>query len=312
MKATMQKHEPAREMARGKWPAILGAIMTDRMLSGRHGPCPVCGTKKDKFRFDDKDGTGSWICICSAGDGFSLLEYVNGWTFAEAAKYVESVAGKFRVESSRRAKSDADAIGDLRNVWEAARKLVEGDPVWTYLSRRCGITSAPMGVRYHPSLPYFHDDGRSTMHPAMVAQVISSEGQPLSIHRTYLTETGHKADVKTPQKLMTPSRKMEGVAIRLSRPSDGWLGVSEGIETALCASKRHGVPVWSCVSAGLLETFRPPEGVTLVTVFGDNDRSFTGQASAYKLARAIVALGIECRVSIPEVAGTDWADEVMR
>lgn len=42
--------------------------------SGRHhGPCPVCGGK-DRFRFDDKDGRGTWFCNqCEPQSGGGLL-----------------------------------------------------------------------------------------------------------------------------------------------------------------------------------------------------------------------------------------------
>lgn len=42
--------------------------------SGRHhGPCPVCGGK-DRFRFDDKEGRGSWFCSqCDPQSGGGLL-----------------------------------------------------------------------------------------------------------------------------------------------------------------------------------------------------------------------------------------------
>lgn len=305
----MQQRESARDLAAGKWAGILGRWLEGRALAGKHGPCPIC-QGKDRFRFDDKEGAGTWICShCGAGDGFHLLQKINSWSFQEAAKHVEGIVGNIQARAIKQERQEGDIRSDLRKLWEGATKVVTGDPVWHYLERRCGITSAPMGVRYHPALAYFHDDGRVTTHPAMLAQVLGCDGAPLSIHRTYLTEAGEKAKVPTAKKLMTPVRKLDNVAIRLARPIDGWLGVAEGIETALCASRRYSVPVWACVSAGLMETFRPPEGVEMLTIFGDNDTSFTGQASAYKLARVIAALGIECRVAIPSVAGTDWADE---
>ena len=42
--------------------------------SGRHhGPCPVCGGK-DRFRFDDKEGRGTWFCSqCDPQSGGGLL-----------------------------------------------------------------------------------------------------------------------------------------------------------------------------------------------------------------------------------------------
>lgn len=45
-----------------------------QLPSGRHhGPCPVCGGK-DRFRFDDKEGRGTWFCSqCDPQSGGGLL-----------------------------------------------------------------------------------------------------------------------------------------------------------------------------------------------------------------------------------------------
>lgn len=142
----------------------------------------------------------------------------------------------------------------------------------------------------------------------MVARVVNAAGKPVSLHRTYLTDDGQKAAVPIPRKLMTPTEKLSNVSIRFAPPIDGWLGVAEGIETALCAAIRFQVPMWSCISAGMLRSFRPPEGVRLLFIMGDNDVSFTGQEAAYWLAKTVSQNGIECRVHIPDDPGTDWAD----
>lgn len=39
----------------------------------KHQPCPICGGS-DRFRCDDKGGSGSWICNqCGAGNGYTLV-----------------------------------------------------------------------------------------------------------------------------------------------------------------------------------------------------------------------------------------------
>jgi putative DNA primase/helicase len=303
----MQQREPARDLAQGKWHGILGQWLDDRALTGKHTACPLCGGK-DRWRLDDKEGSGSWICShCGAGDGFHLLQKLNNWSFQEAAQFVEKMAGKVQAKQIQQRESAETVLSKLRRIWGASSKIVEGDPAWLYLVNRCGIETVPLGLRMHPAMPYKHEDGTVTKHPAMLAQVVGHDSMPVSIHRTYLSESGTKADVPQPKKLMTPTRKMENVAIRLAKPVEGWLGVAEGIETALCAGKRHAMPVWSCISAGLMESFQAPAGIQLLTVFGDNDPSYTGQAAAYRLARATVNAGVECNVAIPPGHG-DWAD----
>ena len=58
------------ERARGRWREILPLFgIAPHFLVNKHGPCPICGGK-DRFRFDDKDGSGSYFCnVCRAGNG---------------------------------------------------------------------------------------------------------------------------------------------------------------------------------------------------------------------------------------------------
>ena len=80
--------------ARGRWQQILPKLGVDpRYLVNRHGPCPLCGGR-DRFRFDDKDGSGSYFCgQCGAGAGLILLQKLNGWDFKTAADEVDKVLG---------------------------------------------------------------------------------------------------------------------------------------------------------------------------------------------------------------------------
>ena len=56
--------------------------MDEKALSGKHGPCPLCGGR-DRFRFDDKDGRGTYFCSgCGAGDGVRLAMGITGLSFA--------------------------------------------------------------------------------------------------------------------------------------------------------------------------------------------------------------------------------------
>ena len=142
--------------------------------------------------------------------------------------------------------------------------------------------------------------------PAMIALVRDAEGTPVNIHRTFLGEGG-KADMDNPRAMM-PGSVPEGSAVRLF-PVAERLGICEGIETAFAASKRFGLPVWSAIDAGKLAKWQPPVGCKSVVVFGDNDRTFTGQAAAYTLANRLAVKGFEVSVQIPGQEGRDWADE---
>ena len=52
-----------QDLTRGRWPDLLqqlGGLSADQ-LTDTHQPCPLCGGT-DRYRFDDKDGSGSWYC----------------------------------------------------------------------------------------------------------------------------------------------------------------------------------------------------------------------------------------------------------
>ena len=296
----------AAKLALNRWPGLLAHFGIDQQfLVNRHGPCPICGGR-DRFRFDDKDGRGTWICsYCGSGDGFKLLQAIKGWTFREAAREIEAVVGVIPASAPAPNQSDSDKLAICRRMWGESSAVVPGDPVALYLARRCGIETVPPVIRFHPRLAYRHDDGSVTHHPAMVSRVQDRSGAGCSIHRTYLADDGQKAAVPTAKKVV--GNLPAGAAIRLFSPSE-CIGVAEGIETALSAFLLFGVPTWAAVTAGGLERWTPLETTKRVIVFGDNDASGSGEAAAWTLARRLIGSSIEAEVRIPSLAGFDWND----
>lgn len=295
------------EIATGRWPWLLSYFgVPETFLKNKHGPCPLCGGK-DRFRFDDKQGRGSWICNqCGSGDGFKLLELFKGWSFREVAFQVEQIAGTITPQSVKHDDDAAKKMAVVKRIWNETEPVSKGDPVWTYLSHRTGVEIIPASVRYHPALAYV--DGEIVEYfPALVAAVTDDSGFGVGVHRIYLTSDGTKANVGAAKKLLA-GKPLSVAAVRLG-PLSECLGIAEGIETALSASMRFGVTTWAAISAGMMEKWIPPSGVSRVVVFGDNDASFTGQAAAYRLAQKLTAKNIAVEVRIPEWTGKDWADK---
>ena len=100
--------QEVRDAARDRWPSLLGALGVDaRLLSGTHGPCPGCGGR-DRFRFDDKSGAGTFICSRGggepvAGDGVALLMHVRDIEWKEAVNLLGDALGLAPREGERRA-----------------------------------------------------------------------------------------------------------------------------------------------------------------------------------------------------------------
>lgn len=79
-------HERTSHAARGKWKGILLQLGVPAVsLTGKHAPCPMCGGA-DRFRFDNKDQRGTFICnACGAGDGMKLAVEYTKMKFPEVA-----------------------------------------------------------------------------------------------------------------------------------------------------------------------------------------------------------------------------------
>ncbi len=310
------RREPLKDRAIGKWSAILAELgVPQKALRNRHGPCPMCGGK-DRFRFDDKGGRGTWICSkCGAGDGIELAKRFLGVDFRAAAQRIEEHIGA----APKIARRNGQAVNDnqrreqMAALWGRAKPVTLGDPAGQYLHSRTGLVEFPSVLRFAKDERYSDPGSRPTWHPMMVAKVDPSDaaaasGERAALHRTYLSPHGGKADVKSPRKMM--GAMPSGGAVRLM-PHGEDLGIAEGIETALAASILYNMPVWAALTAGLLQDWNPPAGVTSVFIFGDNDASHTGQAAAYSLAQRLKAKGLQAYVELPVRVGNDWNDELM-
>lgn len=290
------------DAARGRWVGILSSLgVGDNFLRNRHGPCPFCGGK-DRYRFDDKDGNGTWFCsACGHGRGIEFLMRFKACDFKAACALIDPLVGSAKMETRR---EKTDPRPRLRKVWSESVPHEDGDAVAQYLRGR-GLDVGG-SLRTHSGIAYFDNGQRSGVYPAMVAMMQDKNGEAKSLHITYLSGAG-KASVPSPRKILPPVGKLAGSAIRLV-PVDDTLAIAEGIETARAYTQLTGVPCWAATNATLLGQFEPPEGITRVIVAGDNDANFTGQYSAYMLAHRLSLAGIACEVDLPYRAGTDWLD----
>lgn len=294
------------ELAKGKWKGILLQLgFPASALTGKNGPCPMCGGK-DRFRFDNQNGEGSYICNgCGAGgNGWKLLEKWKGWEFKEAANEIDQILGNLKPDPAKRESSPAQKLAACARLWNEAMPIQRGDPVDKYLTgRNCPWPQNLDCLRYLPSCPVPYETG---MRPAMLAAVKGPDGKGVTLHRTFLRPDGAKADMENPRAMM-PCDLPDGSAVRLAQFGNV-LGIAEGIETALRASARFSIPAWAALNATMLAKWNPPDGVSEIVVFGDCDTKYGGQAAAYTCAHRLAKKGLNVRVEIPEVLGTDWAD----
>jgi phage/plasmid primase-like uncharacterized protein len=283
---------------------------------GSHVPCPVHGGK-DGFRvFKDVNLSGGGICN-SCGvfpNGFLLLQWVNGWSKQETITILNQInnglCGTYSLSKPPNLTSpivsyQSKPCISWQQIWQKSVALnhPQARPARDYLIKR-GL-SIPINnlneLRCHPALPYYEDGQFVTNFPALVALVRDVNGNPITVHRTYLTPSGDKAPVMQPKKLMSlalPGKTL-GSAIRCFPLTQGKLAIAEGIETALAVNQLTKLPCWASVSANGLRYFDFPNGIKSLVIMADIDRSNTGQKAAQELAQRAFKQGFDATIHYP-------------
>jgi len=161
-----------------------------------------------------------------------------------------------------------------RAFWRSCHPL-SGVALHYLRARHCVIPPADGHLRWHPSVK--HRSGY--VGPALVALITDVlTGEPLSLHRTWITPTG-KADLDTPR-LPLWNHTTKGGCIRLW-PDEAvtyGLGIAEGIETALSLAWAYA-PVWATIDAGHLSQFPVLPGIETLVIAQDQDPAGMSAAS---------------------------------
>lgn len=333
-----------KQAASGRWLSLLGTIAPSLSHAlakpGRHVSCPVHGGS-DGFRlFRDAAHTGGGVCnTCGTfADGFDILSWVLGWPLPEAITAVATELGMAQGGPPNyrnlpppppvyKGPDPEQTKQRLRELWAQAIPVESPDayPLHLYLKRR-GLTiqllEGVKGVRFHPSLPYWQE-GRNGIFekvgnfPAMLAMILDREGKPASLHRTYITPEGHKANVESAKKITQSHMNIIGGCIPMG-PVQETIDIAEGIETSLAVKRVMGVDVWPVISGSLMASFVPPRGVRSVVVWADKDRSEAGMIAAKALKMRLWQIGIRCAIFVPSqeipagAKGLDWNDVLLQ
>lgn len=264
----------------GRTALILAEYGLPPITGNRHykGECPVCG-RKGKFRIDDKNGTGTWICVCGSGDLMRLLELVTGKPFAMLAQEVDRIIGNdFKAERS----PEPIVNRPLQRTVERFKHIIrlEGTDGEKYLNQR-GIFKMPSGgVKWSDGET--HRESNKTW-PCLYSIASNEYGEAVQRHLTFLWGD-QKAPIEPNKKMFSLQEYSGSIAVKLFRPQST-LGISEGIETALSAHQLYKLPVWSTLNAVLMGKFKAPPGVDTLMIFADSDPSLTGLASAMECGK---------------------------
>jgi len=272
-----------------------------------------------------KSDTSGWCRLFRDGRAGVFGDFRSGfssmWTAADD-KPATLVQRQQQADEMKLARAEAAEQQSLQWSRAATRNAIllaqtapiqAEDPVARYLGGR-GIKLKlwPPALRYHSALDYWQDGHCIGRFPAMVGVVTDVQGEVVSLHRTYLTQDGRKANVGVVKKLMAASARLTGCSVKLGQPSaikdELTIAVAEGIETALACFAASATPTVSAISAQGMARYQWPVGLQRLIVFADNDANQVGQNAATALAKRAKSNRLAVRVLIPPEVGTDWAD----
>ncbi len=288
------------KQACGHWPHILPALGV-KVIKNRHQACPVCGGS-DRFRFDDKEGRGTWFCNqCGAGDGLKLIEKVFDVSALEAAQKVNTVTGNLSpVAPDVIAAAEAETDADRKTAAALAVRLMEKTRPATgnaYLTRKgfpgrecltLMVTHKTGGVTFRASdvvVPLYDDTGALAN-----LQLINSDGLKRTLKGGQVKGACHIID----------GQKQAGKRL--------W--IAEGYATALTVHHLTGETVMVALSSvnllSLASLARQKYPACQIVLAADRDLNGDGQTKATAAAEACEGI-----VALPPVFG-DWNDAFMQ
>ncbi|WP_224653189.1 primase-helicase zinc-binding domain-containing protein [Pectobacterium versatile] len=285
----------AVKRASGHWPQLLPAVGIRIDATGQHTACPMC-EGKDRFRFDNKEGRGTWFCNqCGAGDGLNLVEKALKLTPTEAALKVGAWLGDQPDSPAAPTSDDADSeAARQRAAVQAQAKLKEAviQSGNTYLSAKGWPDMAVPTLQGKP----LRVGGVAYQPGDVLVPLTTPEGEVVNLQ--LINAQGDKRTLKGGQ--------VKGTFHAFSGKQTSVIWLAEGYATGLTLHQLTGDMVYVALSANNLPSLarelktRHP-AVTLL-IAADRDENGTGQTKAEQ-----AAVAVNGRVALPPVFG-DWND----
>ena len=288
------------KQACGHWPRILPALGV-KVIKNRHQACPVCGGS-DRFRFDDKEGRGTWFCNqCGAGDGLKLVEKVFGMTASEAAGKVDAVTGNLPpVAPEVIAAAEAETEADRKAAVSLAVRLMEKTRT---ASGNAYLTRKGFPDRECPVLSVMHKTGGVTFRAGDVVVPLYDDTGAL-VNLQLISSDGLKRTLKGGQ-VKGACHVIEG-----KKQAGKRLWIAEGYATALTVHHLTGETVMVALSSvnllSLASLARQKYPACQIVLAADRDLNGDGQSKAAAAADACEGI-----VALPPVFG-DWNDAFMQ
>lgn len=238
---------------------------------------------------------GRWVFHCFGGCDYRDIRRAY---FGNGAEVYSRIGSGFRRPIATNPASKSRNLEVVQSLLQES-KPVRGTLGEHYLNSR-GITSLPDAIRFHPKL-WHSDDNRNY---AGLLLSIPSLGQPIALHRTYLSCDGAKRDRR---RLSSPLGH-GAYLLELLGP----LVVGEGLESTLSWWQLNGAPSCTLVAAldaaTLCKLDLPDLPTKQLIITPDND--VVGMRSADELRRRAVSRGWKVEVNAPP-PDKDWNDILM-
>lgn len=268
-----------------------------QLPSGRHhGPCPVCGGK-DRFRFDDKDGRGTWFCSqCDpqSGGGLLLLSRYLGKPTVEVAK---------------------ELLGqDMPRTVAPVRKHSATDEQMREELRKRAVKGAAMLMESSMLAPHQYMDKKGlTGEWAVNSQImIGADNERIEPGSLLLVPVYKNGELVNVQKIKTDGTKrpiyggdMAGVCHVISGPGR-IVGVGEGFATGVTVNRMTNATTYVAFNTGNLMSItaqaRAEHPDKMLVIFADNDVHGAGLKYAEE-----AAIQSGAKIALPPETG-DWDD----
>ncbi len=284
-------------VAVGQWPTLLPALGITVGLNGQHTACPVCGGK-DRFRFDNQAGRGTWLCNqCGAGDGLALVEKALSLSTKEAAAQVAALLGDnpAPVVSASVLQIDQDKVAARLKAVTQAQALVSKAVTQSghaYLAAKGWPDELALTLNGQP----LRIGGETFKQGDLLVPLIDVQGAVVNVQ--LISDSGTKR--------MLAGGQVKEAAHVFTGETTAIIWLVEGYATGLTVHKLTGDAVYVALSANNLPALaaqlreRFPEAQLLIAA--DNDENGKGQAKADEAA--LLSGG---KAVLPTEVG-DWND----
>lgn len=268
-----------------------------KLPNGRHhGPCPVCGGK-DRFRFDDKDGRGTWFCSqCDPQSGGGLL-------------LLSRYLGKPTIETAK------ELIGqDMPRTIAPVRKHSATDEQMRDELRKRAQRGAVMLMEHSApaSNPYMDGKGLHGDWPVNSQIMMGADHERIEPGALLLIPVYKNGELVNVQKITAEGKKrpiyggdMSGVC-HVITGTGKIVAITEGFATGVTVNRMTNATTYVAFNTGNLMAITAQARVenpdANIVIFADNDEHGAGLKYAED-----AAIPVNAKIALPPEIG-DWDD----